>query len=399
MKKAIKKLFKPVYQRVYNRFVETVLTELRENKTLMSEEVLNSQAAIKAYISKELLASRDLTRQLISEELFNHKTFMSGELQNITSCISEELKAQRWQLFHDIEHRIDRLLREIRLYQEVAAVNTAAFAEYRNIYSGIDVVIVGTGQTLDKYTKPIENAVHIGVNTAYKSDVKLDFIFVTDAGSTKNSLKNIGKGIESYKCKKFFGLMPTDRFEVGEKWSYIDPTESFSARAGATRFYHEGGSKKYIIYQNICLNPTTSYGTVAIPALHFALFTNPRNIYLVGLDTTIKGHFSRQEIEVVGELPKNVLENALPMICEGYQRMKDFAQTNYPDTEIISINPVGLAGLFKNVFTDKDGVLTEGNHNTNKDSLWNLSNDEMRAYGADVFKKIQDSKNTKQQSS
>ena len=33
--------------------------------------------------------------------------------------------------------------------------------------------------------------------------------------------------------------------------------------------------------------------------------------------------------------------------------MKEFAETYYPDTEIISINPVGLKGVFKDEFTEK----------------------------------------------
>lgn len=36
----------------------------------------------------------------------------------------------------------------------------------------------------------------------------------------------------------------------------------------------------------------------------------------------------------------------------GYARMKMFAKQYYPDTEIFSVNPVGLKGLFKDMYTE-----------------------------------------------
>ena len=35
-----------------------------------------------------------------------------------------------------------------------------------------------------------------------------------------------------------------------------------------------------------------------------------------------------------------------------WKKMKEFAELYYPDTEIISVNPVGLKGLFKDEFTE-----------------------------------------------
>ena len=40
-------------------------------------------------------------------------------------------------------------------------------------------------------------------------------------------------------------------------------------------------------------------------------------------------------------------------ILIGYKKIKQFAACYYPDTEIISINPVGLRGLFKDWDQDK----------------------------------------------
>ena len=44
---------------------------------------------------------------------------------------------------------------------------------------------------------------------------------------------------------------------------------------------------------------------------------------------------------------------SLELAKVGYARTKMFARQYYPETEIISINPVGLRGLFKDVYTEE----------------------------------------------
>lgn len=40
------------------------------------------------------------------------------------------------------------------------------------------------------------------------------------------------------------------------------------------------------------------------------------------------------------------------MWIEGYKEVKKLVEQHYPDTEIISINPVGLRGIFRDVYTE-----------------------------------------------
>ena len=40
------------------------------------------------------------------------------------------------------------------------------------------------------------------------------------------------------------------------------------------------------------------------------------------------------------------------MIILFWSQLKDFAACYYPDVEIISVNPVGLRGIFKDVWTE-----------------------------------------------
>jgi len=374
VKKVVKKILSPIYKRIYDRFVETILSELRQNDAVLSEKLLEAQKSIKNGLSQEL--------QQHTSQIFNEIAWRNDAALHRADHLTQELQQQTSQIFHEIGwrndavlHRVEHLLREIRLYQEVATVNSVAFSEYKNKFIGRDVVIVGTGPTLDKYTKPIENAIHIGLNKAYKSDVKLDFLFVTDSGYTKNKLAYLGKeDIENYNCKKFFGLTPE------KDYGFFSPTESFCAKANATRFFHVGSNSDDLIYPNICVNPTVSYGTVAIPALHFALFTAPKRIFLVGLDVDKVGHFSKSGEPDLTGVSLEVMINTVKIPCGGYRRMKEFAKHFYPDTEIISINPVGLAGLYEDYITDEHGELVKENNCSENVGLWKLDENEIRDY-------------------
>ena len=72
-------------------------------------------------------------------------------------------------------------------------------------------------------------------------------------------------------------------------------------------------------------------------AMQFALFTNPKRIYLVGCDCS-SGYYDGKGGN-----------NAAPFI-EVWKELKKFADIYYPETEIISVNPVGLKGLFTDLY-------------------------------------------------
>ena len=53
-------------------------------------------------------------------------------------------------------------------------------------------------------------------------------------------------------------------------------------------------------------------------------------------------------------LPDNVSgfkENHKIKHAQGWKELKRFAEVYYPTTEIISVNPVGLRGMFKDLYT------------------------------------------------
>jgi hypothetical protein len=227
---------------------------------------------------------------------------------------------------------------EVKLQQEIAAVNTAAFEKYKGIHTGENITVVGAGPTLNFY-KPIKDAYHIGVNRVFLNDrLTLDYYFTQDLREADSEYL---EKLEDIKCKFFLGILaktPNDRMKT---------SESLLARLGATRYFY-GPSPSEYLYLDIRYHPLMDFYTVVFPAIHFALFTNPKKLYLVGCDTSFFGYFNNDtRIDTDEQIRKHLIHRLI-----GYRRLKEFADRFYPETEIISINPINLRGLFHDIFTD-----------------------------------------------
>ena len=143
-------------------------------------------------------------------------------------------------------------------------------------------------------------------------------------------------------CQKFFGRIPDFRYERCLK------TESAKHVRRCPQYLIERAyAKEYYVqdeYQNsfaldIEREPLTPAG-IAFSAIQFILHAHPCKIYLVGCDCS-KGFFYKSNITFNVEYQINA-----------WNRVKRHIDELYPDIEIISINPVGLKGLFKDEYTD-----------------------------------------------
>lgn len=223
---------------------------------------------------------------------------------------------------------------------ELCYTNTKAFEEYRNAFRGKKVVIVGGGPTI-KYYKPMTDSIHIGLNWAWMQDnIPLDYLFFHDSRGRFLSNPKIEDGFDKIRKKIFVGkfLNKYDALSFPEKFSVMSDKviRYFSSNEGATQQ----------LYQDICHHPLADFMSISFSALQFALFTYPKEIYLVGFDTERTRNFYRQTENYQYDLSVEYLKL-------GYARTKMFADNYYPDVEIISVNPVGLKGLFKDVYTEK----------------------------------------------
>lgn len=98
------------------------------------------------------------------------------------------------------------------------------------------------------------------------------------------------------------------------------------------------------MHQDVCYHPLVMFRSTVFPASIFALFTYPAELYLVGCDVTRSGHF-------YDNTPNETLN--VKALTVGWARIKAFAEHHYPETKIISINPIGLKGLFEDIYTDE----------------------------------------------
>ncbi len=220
---------------------------------------------------------------------------------------------------------------------EQAKLQSNTFSKYKNIYKNKDIVLVATGPTINFY-KPLKDAVHIGVNRAFCLEkISLDYLFMQDYAAVSGYIENVSH----LPCKKFYGIIPPS-------WSpKIVIPESIAIKHQAERYYIEvmiGREIAEPLPYDISVWPFKDWGSVILPTAQFALYTNPRRIYLTGCDTSNAGYFDKtQPIYPLG----------VDSIIYGWKKIKEMAAIYYPETEIISVNPVGLKGIFKDVYTEE----------------------------------------------
>ena len=217
-------------------------------------------------------------------------------------------------------------------------MHTKTFSKFKSIHQGRDIVLVASGVTASRY-KIKAGAIHIGVNRSFQINnysIPMDYIFIQDfSGKTPeyiDDLDNYRKG----QCQKFYGLTT----EWDDTPNRVIP-ESHAIKAGALRYRTDwariDGFEPQFTY-DISTQPLGCFGSIVFPALQFALWTYPKRIYLVGCDCTTSGY----------AYAKNDTNFLLPnQIIEAYKKLKKFTNKYYPDVEIISINPVGLKGIFR----------------------------------------------------
>lgn len=219
-------------------------------------------------------------------------------------------------------------------------VHRDSFLNYKNQFKGKTVVLVGAGPSA-KYHKKIEGAVYVGVNNAcLLEQIKLDFLFCQDFYMDQekcNAIIDYKKG----ECTKFFGIIPDKRIESCRRTEVAK-----HVRRGRKQYFLEADASPYYIYDmyknetalNIENEPLKADGVIFC-ALQFVLYGHPEKIYIVGCDCT-SGFFYDSE---------KVFDNTY--MIKMWEEFRDYIEEFYPDITVISINPVGLKGMFQDEFT------------------------------------------------
>ena len=239
-------------------------------------------------------------------------------------------------LYVNINNAVEQQLSAQNLHQKT-------FSNFENKHTKQDIVLVGTGPSAIKYTSKnfIQNALHIGVNRAYLlPNLNLDYFFMQDVNFLKKQRPDELQILYQSNYIKFFGLVEDcqnpKNLTLLAKNSFFYYTDHYSKRYNYWGFWI---SRFTTDLKNQALG---DFGSVIFSAIQFALYTQPKRIYLVGCDCSDNGYFDQRGAKY---------QNATSFV-PFWQKLKEFASINYPNIEIISINPVGLKGLFTDTYTD-----------------------------------------------
>lgn len=228
-----------------------------------------------------------------------------------------------------------KIFEQLCLSNELHDAHKAAFSEFKSCNRGQNVAVVGTGPSLNYYSQ-LPGVSHIGVNSSFlKKDLTLNYYFIT------HNVAEWLDELKKYNFIKFFNVGMRSRKSDDQIPEYI-----IEENAGR-RYFNWTMTPFTQIQTNIECYPLMSYGSIIFHAIHFALYTHPKKLLLVGCDCSSSGHFN-------DGVPYEdcVTKIQIPQWIDGYREVKRFAAIHYPNTEIVSVNPVGLKGLFHDVYTE-----------------------------------------------
>lgn len=212
----------------------------------------------------------------------------------------------------------------------ISKQNGKVFCKYKGIMKGEgEVVLLATGKTLRDYV-PIANAIHIGVNgTASVPEICniIDYYFAQDYG-----VKGIYDDIRSLRCQALFFGRPVNPVKL----PHIIIPESWIEENEANLYYTGYPFREF--RQDLLTFGLPDFGSVIFSAFAFALWLHPKTIYLVGCDCSA--------IYCDGRVRSDSFAN----LIDAWKEAKEFADIYYPDVKLCSINPVGLKGLFEDLY-------------------------------------------------
>lgn len=244
-----------------------------------------------------------------------------------------------WHTSKDLVYA-DRFINNLKFYERFAdeiyykildndriiSTHSDSFLPYKNKHSGKDFVLLASGPSAKIHTK-IDNAIYVGVNKSLLHSIKLDYLFVQDF----RAFKNFEEEIFSYECEKFFGICEAVKeFKI--------PLE-YALRSRAKIYYQDtsltGIPSKFAF--DLSKERIGCFENVVFAALQFILYAGAKRIFLVGCDCSNEPYFYAKDDK--SDLnPQRIINN--------YKKFKNFVQFYYPDVEVLSINPVGLKGIF-----------------------------------------------------
>lgn len=342
-----KQFFKQISKRPYWLFVLI--------NTLYKKEEINNVKRIKifnisiykrwiqdGYINIRFLGFLK-TKKFDITSWFNHSiNIMCTKAETQQDLLQKSLNQldEQKQIIDNLNKKISNLKTII----EAQKIHPESFGPYKNAFAGKDVVLVCTGPSVKNY-KPIDNAIHIGVNGAiYLDQIKLDYLFVQDYTINQKGNEQLVEDCYKYdgnNCKKFFGIIP-DGWETAKPVIERIPLR-FSFDKNVAQYIIEDSVGHNIAY-DLSREPIGDFCGTVFSALQFILYTNPKRLFLVGWDCSAGYAYNKKNAIMPADYQKKIVKDYfIPYI-----------KINNPDLEIISINPAGLKGMFKDQYNNNE---------------------------------------------
>lgn len=223
---------------------------------------------------------------------------------------------------------------DLRCYSMASQVNSK-LEKYRGCFTDKNVVIIGGGPSLKYLDILPKNTIKIGINRAYQmKNIKFDFLFAQDKFKKQKDIDDFVE-YNSDSCTKFIGLHT--------KQNLIRIRQSTILKIKKKELYilNNRRPQETLTPIDISLEPFAWYSGTVFAVLQFCLFANAKKVYLAGFDCTNDGH----------AFSDNIVEYKQAYQYEYWEYFKSFKDTYFEDTELISINPINLKSLFRNVYT------------------------------------------------
>lgn len=206
------------------------------------------------------------------------------------------------------------------------------FLPYKDKHLGQTCIIYGTGPTLKKFEGVDESVIHIGVNEIVKYRQVMDYYFIGDPGNKSRGFLSEPEVYNEYKpnlakfCRHprhvgwWIGKMP-----LGMKYTQYYLTNAIAFKRPDIK---TSDFSKDIVVQ------LTDGASIVFEAFQFALYSGFKKVFLVGMDCDYtKGTFNCGNKDNIGA------EN---LMLEMWKKFKKFADREYNDVNIITINPKGM---------------------------------------------------------
>ena len=325
-------------------FLETIIYPNREIKRICKinlYDIIREESYTEiTFLNKIFSIKKDYQHlkfilRFLNYDVFTKKSKIMIEQNDIRQIIREELKKFASNEYTAITRTL--IMRSIAIRE----LHQKVFPQFKGIYRGRKVAIIAAGPTLNYYT-PIEGAINIGVNKTFKQKiVPLDYLFVLDWPNMRDVISEANHYREGL-CKKFYG-MPQE-----ENHACFIPDVHCPDHVYRYYINNSWNDLREQFCYDLSTQPLPCFFSVSFQAIAFALWTQPDEIYLVGCDNDFSKHFDNSPL--LSQDPRWIELHRIRTM-DGYNKLKKFASIYYPDTKIISINPVGLKGIFEDRYT------------------------------------------------